>query len=153
MYSIFCALNKWRPLISSSKIKIFTDNKNILGKSNNFYKKSNRCKASILDLEIYFENIPGMKNTISDDLSRKGVIKIIFISEKSKNSGSYYYRPLSLEKYFKEFHILYENPGYLPTYLTIKRKHPNLPKKYNVILKDMIKNCHYCQVSKINKHI
>ncbi|KAG0435490.1 Transposon Tf2-6 polyprotein, partial [Dictyocoela muelleri] len=152
MYAIFSAVNKWRPLISGSKIKIFTDNKNILGKSNDFSKKVNRWKASILDLNIMFEYISGNKNTIADNLSRSTDIKTNYINNTPNNSANYTNNPPTLENYLNTFHIVHGHPGYLPSYLTL-RKIFNFPKGTNNLLKNLIKNCHFCQVSKINNRI
>ncbi|KAG0440602.1 Retrovirus-related Pol polyprotein from transposon 17.6 [Dictyocoela muelleri] len=88
MYAIFCAINKWRPLISGSKIKVSTDNKNIIGKSNDFSKKSNRWKASLLDLDITFEHISGVNNTVADNLSSNENIKVNHISDKINGASS-----------------------------------------------------------------
>ncbi|KAG0438889.1 Retrovirus-related Pol polyprotein from transposon 17.6 [Dictyocoela muelleri] len=152
MYAIFSAINKWRPLISGSEINIFTDNKNILGKSNDFSKKSNRWKASILDLNISFQHISGNKNTIADNLSRIEKFNVNSITTKQKDLNINVINPPTLENYLKKFHIIHGHPGYLPSYLTL-RKNFHISKEIALLLKKLIKNCHYCQISKNNFRI
>ncbi|KAG0427035.1 Retrovirus-related Pol polyprotein from transposon 17.6 [Dictyocoela muelleri] len=70
MFAIYMAINKWKSLIGGSKIIVYTDNKNLLGKSDDFNKKTNRWKASISDFNIEYRHIEGKENIIADELSR-----------------------------------------------------------------------------------
>ncbi|KAG0442413.1 Retrovirus-related Pol polyprotein from transposon opus [Dictyocoela muelleri] len=138
------AISKWKSLIGGSKIFVYTDNKNLLGKSNDFYKKANRWKACIQDLDIEYIHINGKDNIVADDLTRN----INSLNKKERhieiiNSIKYTY-PLSFTQFVHYFHIINDHPGILPTLFTLEQN-IKINKNKRIIIKNLIKYCNLCQ--------
>ncbi|KAG0435475.1 Retrovirus-related Pol polyprotein from transposon 17.6, partial [Dictyocoela muelleri] len=146
MLAIFLSVNHWRKLIGGSKIIIYTDNKNLLGKQNNFDKKTNRWKACISDLDIEYKHISGFDNIVADELSRPQ-------NEITGNKSlCLNINNLSRYKELKEFHITHGHPGFLSSFLTLRNKN-HIQNQDRKLCKELIKNCHYCQKYKRNHRI
>ncbi|KAG0441961.1 Transposon Tf2-11 polyprotein [Dictyocoela muelleri] len=141
------AVNKWRPLIGGSEILIFTDNKNLLGKTSDFSKRANRWRVSISDLNIHFNHIQSKENVIADELSRNNIHQVSQNNTLNLISQSNTFGPLDLKKYFFQFHIINGHPGYSSSYLTL-RKIMNILKNVKILLSNIIKTCHFCQIIK-----
>ncbi|KAG0435282.1 Transposon Tf2-6 polyprotein, partial [Dictyocoela muelleri] len=152
MFSIYMSINKWRPLIGGSKIFVYTDNKNLLGKSSDFNKKANRWKASLHDLDIEYIHSRSKENIVADGLSRKCPLNNIENKIYSTKHIMKYNNPLNFQQFLSRFHIEHGHPGIVSTYLTL-RKDFKINKNKREIIKKLIKSCYYCQVFKNNSRL
>jgi hypothetical protein len=92
MLAIFLSVEHWRNWIGGSETIIYTDNKNLLGRTWNYNKKTERWKATLNEFNIKYVYIEGKNNVIADELSRSSPdkdIKICNISNDLKQSDRY----------------------------------------------------------------
>lgn len=59
MLAIKTSVEKWSSWIGGSQIIVMTDNKNILGNTQNYDKKIDRWKACLSEFNIVYKHISG----------------------------------------------------------------------------------------------
>lgn len=70
LLAVKLAINHWEKWFIGSKILVYTDNKNLLGKGRDYDKKCGRWMAELGAYNITLNYIPDNENCVADYLSR-----------------------------------------------------------------------------------
>ncbi|KRH94722.1 pol polyprotein, partial [Pseudoloma neurophilia] len=134
------SIEKWQDMIEGSKIMIFTDSRNNLGKNVDLSNRIQRWKAMLSDFDIQYKFIDGEDNVIADELSR-------FQNDDDPAINAITDGFYDTYEDFLTFHNFYGHPGIYKTIETIKlNQNFNSTQRKRVI--QTIKNCKYCQKNK-----
>lgn len=109
----YLAMKKW---LLRARTIVYTDNKNLMGETFDFGKKTIRWKVELSEFRIDMHQINGKDNKIANYLTRGKLAKITKITKSSAKD-----KIQDRELEIKEFHTTHGHPGMKATYYTWKK--------------------------------